>query len=196
MAFSVSAYAQETKKELTKSLYMVTGLHCPPCSTTVEGSLKKLKGVQSIRVSFKDKSANIDFDESAISAQEVAKALSATPHMMGPRMQYGGALVLGVEGVKDKATAAKATAALSKVEGVANVNVFPDQEAVGIEFNGKGKTTSKQLLDALEKAGLKGASYRVGSAADANSQARNGLNGSMPIMPPWEWTTATWQPTA
>jgi hypothetical protein len=65
--------------------------------------------------------------------------------MMGRDMQYGGLLVLSVAGVNDKATGMKATAALGKLEGVARVTLYPQQEAVGVEFSDKGKVTSKQL---------------------------------------------------
>ena len=111
---------------------------------------------------FKGKYATVEFQEDVISAQQVARAMSATPHMMGRDMQYGGRLVLSVAGVNDKATGMKATAALSKVDGVARVTLYPEQEAVGVEFTDKGKVTSKQLIDALGEAGLKGARYVAG----------------------------------
>ena len=100
---------------------------------------------------FKGKSAAIEFDESIISAQEAARAMSITPHMMGRDMQYGGILVLSVPGVNEEATGKQAAAALRKVEGVRDVTLFPKQQAVGIEFTGKGKVTSKQLTDTLQR---------------------------------------------
>ena len=108
---------------------------------------------------FKGKTAVAEFDESVISAQEIARAMSATPHMMSRDMQYGGVLVLSVAGAKDAATGKKAISALHKVPGVANVTLFPQQDAVGVEFGGKGKATSRQLLDALRAAGLQGVQY-------------------------------------
>jgi hypothetical protein len=114
-------------------------------------------------VDFKGKYATAEFDETVISAQEVARAMLGTPHMMGRDMQYGGLLVLSVAGVNDQATGKKATAALSKVDGVARVTLYPQQEAVGIEFGDKGNVTSKQLIEALEAAGLKGAAYVTAS---------------------------------
>lgn len=109
------------------------------------------------------KKATIEFDEKVISAQEVARAMNYTPHMMGPKMQYGGLLLLSVEGIKDKAAGKKVTSALMNVKGVGKVMVDPRQEAVGILFASKGKVTSKQLIEALEKAGLKGSQFGVGA---------------------------------
>jgi copper chaperone CopZ len=128
-------------------------------------------------VDFKGKYATTEFDERVISAQEVARAMSVTPHMMGRDKQYGGILLLSVASAKDEAAGKKAKAVLSKVEGVSKVTVYPKQEAVGIDFTGKGKVTSKQLIEALEKAGLKGAQYVT--ASGPGGQAKNGGNGAM-----------------
>ena len=122
--------------------------------------------------------ATITFDENAISAQQVANAISGTAHMMGKGMQYGGVLVLSVRGVNEGPTATKATLALSQVEGVAKVRLYPKQQAVGIQFTGKGKATSKELLDALSAAGLKGTPYTTTRGASGRSM--NGGNGPMP----------------
>jgi hypothetical protein len=132
-------------------------------------------------VNFQDKDATVAFNEKVISAQEVARAMSTTPHMMGRNMQYGGILLLSVRGVKDEATAKKAKAALSKVEGVNKVTLYPQQDAVGIEFTGKGKVTSKQLIEALDVAGLKAGEYKAARTPTAPSGlAANGSSGSVP----------------
>jgi copper chaperone CopZ len=134
-----------------------------------------VKGVKSIKVDFKNKQSTIEFDESVISSQEVAEALSGTPHMMGKDMQYGGILVLSVPGLKDEASGKKAEAALKKVEGVAKVILYPQQQAVGIVFADRGKTTSKQLIEALDAAGLKGTQY--GASLPQNGPGGQAMNG-------------------
>lgn len=123
---------------------------------TLEASLRKAKGVESIMVDFKTKKATIEFDESVISAGEVASALSDTPHMMGSDMKYAGTLVLRVAGLKDDAVGKKAKETLSKIEGIAAVTPYPQQEIVAVQFSGKRKVTTKQLIEALERAGLRG----------------------------------------
>jgi copper chaperone CopZ len=153
------ANGQAPEPKITRAMYMVTGLHCAPCVTTVEGSLKKIKGVKSIKGDFKNKSATIEFDESVISAQEVARAMSVTPHMMGKGMQYSGILLLSVPGTKDQTTGKKAEATLTKIAGVSRVTLYPQQQAVGIQFTNTGTVTTKQLIEALETAGLKGTQY-------------------------------------
>ena len=172
---------QPGKAPVTTAVYMVTGLHCAPCAQTVESSLKKVNGVQAVAVNFQGKYAKITFDENALSAQAIARAMSGTAHMMGNDMHYGGILVLSVPGVNQEVTATKVTAALNQVKGVAKVLLYPRQQAVGIQFTGKGNVTSKQLLDALAAAGLEGAQY-VGSrtASEPATRAMNAGTGSMP----------------
>jgi copper chaperone CopZ len=138
--------------------------------------------VKSIKVNFGTKNATIEFDEAVISAQEIARALADTPHMMGGNMQYGGSLTLSVAGLKDDATGKKAKDALGKVEGVSKVTAFPKQESVSVEFSGKGKVTSKQLIEALDKAGLKGSHFGSGDAKKTSAARPAGEHEGMASM--------------
>lgn len=128
---------------------------------------------------FKTKSAAVEFDERVISAQELAGAAAVTPHMMGRDMQYGGILLLHVNGLKDEATGKKAMVALTKVAGVAKVTPYSKHQAVGVQFGGKGKVTTKQLIDALNAAGLKGSQYGIRSVNGASGQAMNSDNSAI-----------------
>jgi copper chaperone CopZ len=139
---------------IVKADYVITGLHCPPCTKTVESSLKHAKGIRSIQVDWKSKNAHVEFDESIVPAQKLARLIADTPHMMGGKMHYGGLLVLKVNEIKDKATAKPVQEALGKVKGVERVLAYPAQHSVEVQFATKGDVTTKQLIDALKKAGL------------------------------------------
>ncbi len=158
---ATAAVAQEpvqkpqAEHELTKATYLVTGLHCPPCTRTVETSLGRVKGIRSIKVDWKSKNARIEFDENLLPAQKVAQLIAATPHMMGDDMHYGGWLALKVPSLKDDATAKQVKDVLRKVKGVKQVATYPAQHSVGIAFATKGDLTSAQLIEALTKAGIK-----------------------------------------
>ncbi len=147
--------AKAKSEKPTSATYLITGLHCPPCTRSVESSLSKVQGIRSIKVDWKTKNAKVEFDESAIPAQRVAQLIAATPHMMGGNMSYDGWLALKVPELKDDAVATKAKDALRGIAGVKSVATYPAQKAVGIQFAADGKTTSKELIDALNKAGIK-----------------------------------------
>jgi len=153
------ASRQPLKGELTKAIYMVPNQHCPACGTALEGAMKKVQGIKSTTVNFPNKLAIVEFDESAISAQEVSRAMFQAPHAMGANMKYGAFLLLSVPDAKDKATGAKATVTLGKVEGVAKAVFYPQSKSVAIQFSDKGKATSAELIKALEDAGLKAGQY-------------------------------------
>ena len=53
------AQAQEVKSSPTQATFLITGLHCPPCTRTVEASLKRTKGIKSVRVDWRTHNAKI-----------------------------------------------------------------------------------------------------------------------------------------
>ena len=146
-------------QEITKATFTITGLHCPPCTRTVESSIAGAKGVSSVKVDWKSKSAKISFDETKTSAQKVAELVGATPHMMGGRMSYTAQLALSVPDIKDEASANAAKQALSAIEEVESVAAFPKQHTLSVRFSSEGNLTSSDLITALEKAGFKSSVY-------------------------------------
>ena len=162
LSVSAAALAQESPDPPapTKGTYVLRGLHCQPCTTTVAGSLKKVPGVQAVKVDWATKNAWIDFDERVISAQGLAQRIAATPHMMGRNMHYSGVLALKVPDLADNAAAAKAVDALKQISGVAKVTPYPKQHSLTVEFDSRGNVTSGQLIEALATAGMAASSYR------------------------------------
>jgi copper chaperone CopZ len=145
--------------EPTKATFLVTGLHCPPCTSTVQGSLSRVKGIKSVTVDWNTKHAKVVFDESVVPAQSLASAIETTPHMMGAGMRYGGWLALSVPSITDDTSGQKAKEALSKVDGVKSVATYPAQHRLGVLFSGKGTVSSQQLIDALAKEGNSASNY-------------------------------------
>ena len=158
---ALTAAQQADKKggPTTKATYLITGLHCPPCTRTVESSLTHIQGVRSAKVDWKTKNARIEFDEKVLPAQTLAQRIASTPHMMGGGMQYGGWLALKVEGLKEEATVKKAKEALSDVKGVKQVVAYPQQQSIGVQFDSQGKIATHNLIDALTDAGIKATNY-------------------------------------
>lgn len=146
---------KEDRQKTVKATFLISGLHCPPCTTTVEDSIRKVKGVRSVKVDWKTKKARLEFDEAVLPAQHVAQFVTDTPHMMGANAHYGAWLLLKVPDVKDEATAKQTKAIVNKVEGVQHVIAYPAEHTIGVEFPAKGEMTSQQLVSALAKAGIK-----------------------------------------
>ena len=151
-------YSDEPAKP-TKATFLISGLHCPPCTNTVQSSLSRVKGVKSVAVDWNSKHATVQFDESVLPAQALASAIEGTPHMMGAGMRYGGWLALNTPSVTDEASGQKVKDALSKIDGVKTVAAYPAQHKVGVLFAGKGAASSQQLIDALAKDGIAASTY-------------------------------------
>ncbi len=143
----------------TKTTFSITGLHCPPCTGTVEGSLRRVKGIRSASVNWSTKSAKVEFDEQVVSVQQIASAIAGTPHMMGGGLKYGSWLALSVPDLKDNGAAETAREALSKLPGVASVKPFVAQHTLSVQFNSPGSVTTGELIDVLTKAGLPAKTY-------------------------------------
>jgi copper chaperone CopZ len=144
---------------VTKSKLLVTGLHCPPCTKTVQQSLQKVKGVNSVTVDWNTKNAMVEFDEAVLSVQALTQKIAATPHMMGGDMKYDAWLALKVPALKDEATGKKVKAALAELKGIKQVAVYPDKQAIGVQFSGDGKLTTQEVIGQLAKAGVEAKGY-------------------------------------
>lgn len=153
------ARGQEPTKTTTKATFLITQLHCPPCTRTVEGSLSRVKGVKSVSVNWATKNAKIEFDESVLPAQTLAAAVEGTPHMMGGGMRYGGWLALEVPSITDEASGKKVKEALTKVKGVKSVAVYPKQHSAAVLFAGNGSLSSGQLIEALASEGIEASNF-------------------------------------
>lgn len=150
--------SQQSAEPITAT-YLITGLHCPPCTRTVESSLRRVEGIQSVKVDWRTKNARVEFDESVLPAQKVAQLIAGTRHMMGSNMQYGGWLALDVPELKDDASANEVKEVLSKVTGVKRVVAYPARHSVGIAFDADGELTSQELIEALGDAGIKAKNF-------------------------------------
>lgn len=148
------AFGEDVEAKSTMATFLITGLHCPPCTETVKNSLAHAKGVKSITVDWRTKNAKIEFDESVLPAQVLAQKIAGTPHMMGRDMHYGGWLALHAPSAKDEASAKTVKDALTKVNGIKKVVVYPKQQSIGVQFTGSGKLTSQEVIDALSNAGI------------------------------------------
>ena len=157
---SIAAYADDAQPSApVAGTYLIGGLHCPPCTRTVESSLSRIKGITSAKVDWATKSAKVQFDEKVISANQVADAVARTPHMMGRGMTYSGARALSVPAVSDKDSGKTAVEALQKLPGVAKVNAFPTTHTLTVQFKEGAKLSSAQLIDTLDKAGMPAKTY-------------------------------------
>ena len=71
----------------------VKGMTCAACSAHVEKSVKKLDGVNSVAVSLLSNSMEVDFDPSAVTPQQICKAVASGGYTASPRGEAAAATV-------------------------------------------------------------------------------------------------------
>lgn len=59
---------------MSKQVFKVKGMHCSACVMTLEGLEDELAGIRSLKVSLHKQRAEIDYDESVISEDDIRKA--------------------------------------------------------------------------------------------------------------------------
>ena len=146
--------ADEKAPPAVKASFQIAGLHCAPCTATVERSLKSLKGVKNIKVDWATKIAKVEFDEHDVVAQKVASRIASTAHMMGGNMHYAGTLSIQVPKLATGETADKAKKVLSELKGVSKVVLDLNAKTVSVAFSTDGDVSTVQLLGALKDAGI------------------------------------------
>ena len=57
--------------------FEIKGMHCASCSAIVEKTMLELEGVKSASVSLLLNTAEVEYDEEAISPKQIAKAVKA-----------------------------------------------------------------------------------------------------------------------
>ena len=159
-AFAVSgASSAADEPKPVQATFLVTGLHCPPCTNTVEASVAALPGVKSIAVEWKTKSAKVNFDPAVTSPWKIVERIATTHHMMGGRLKYAAWLGLSVPELKDDKAAAAIKKTVQRVEGVAAVSAYPKQHIVAVLFDGKTEVEVEELVRAIKDAGYEAQLY-------------------------------------
>ena len=108
----------------------VTGMTCAACSSAVERSLGKTKGVESATVSLATNDATISFDPKLAEPADLIEAIEGIGY--GVRLEKVEILVLGMTCASCSASVEKA---LRKANGVITVSVNLTTRKATVEFN-------------------------------------------------------------
>ncbi|SDO19304.1 heavy-metal-associated domain-containing protein [Alkalicoccus daliensis] len=61
---------------MKKAVYQLEALTCPSCIQKIEKSLRKTKGVDTVKVLFHSSKVRVQFEEEAIEAEEIESNIS------------------------------------------------------------------------------------------------------------------------
>ena len=68
---------------MVKQVFRVTDMHCSNCVMRIEGLEDDLPGVQRIRASYKKQQVEVEFDETRVSAAQIAAAIQQLGYTIG-----------------------------------------------------------------------------------------------------------------
>jgi len=146
----------------------VEGMTCASCSARIERQLAKLDGVDHAAVNLAAETADIHFDPSKVSADEVKHTIEKTGFTVPVRT-----IELSIEGMTCASCVARVEKGISKVSGVSAVSVNLANETAQVKVDA---ASAAELIRAVEKTGF---SARViedvvafGAADDAKVAAR------------------------
>lgn len=60
---------------MIKKFYNIEGMHCGACATGIEMFLSNTEGVNSAKISFEEKKAEVEYDETKASDEKIIKAV-------------------------------------------------------------------------------------------------------------------------
>ena len=80
LAAGLSVAAPPAAKDATVKLDLI-GLHCESCADAIQASLKEVKGVKDVKVSYDDKEAVVQYDPAACKVETLIKTVRETKGM-------------------------------------------------------------------------------------------------------------------
>uniref|UniRef100_H0WUP8 Copper-transporting ATPase 2 n=4 Tax=Otolemur garnettii TaxID=30611 RepID=H0WUP8_OTOGA len=158
----------------------IDGMHCTSCVLNIEGSIGQLPGVQNIRVSLEDRTAQVQYDPSRTSPMSLRRAIEALPpgnfkvslpdgaegsgtDHGSPNCHYPGSpqrdqvqsspTVLTIAGMSCASCAQAIKGAISRREGVQQVSVSL-AEGSGTILHDHSVISSEELRAAVEDMGF------------------------------------------
>ncbi len=80
LSAGLSISAPPAAKDATVKLELI-GLHCESCADAIQASLKEVKGVRDVKVSFEAKEAVVQYDPAACKVETLIKTVRETKGM-------------------------------------------------------------------------------------------------------------------
>lgn len=59
-----------------KAVFKISGMHCTSCASLIEHTLKRGKGVETIRVDYSTEEASLEFDPVLLTTQSLREAIA------------------------------------------------------------------------------------------------------------------------
>lgn len=136
---------------MTTKTLNVEGMTCASCVQSVEKTTKNLTGVTQSNVNLATEKLTINFDENAVSLQEIQDAVSNAGYKAVPDTQKK---TFAINGMTCASCAQSVEKATGKLEGVYESNVNLATEKMSVEYDDSIVSVS-DIIDAVSNVGYK-----------------------------------------
>ncbi|MBP9708589.1 MAG: heavy-metal-associated domain-containing protein [Oligoflexales bacterium] len=77
LIFFVSTSIQSVFADTQKACFNVEGMTCAACTVTTKAAIKKLDGIESIKVSLEEKKAEVQFNDTKTNSNAIKKKIDS-----------------------------------------------------------------------------------------------------------------------
>lgn len=136
---------------MIKDTYNIEGMTCASCVQSIEKSVGKLKGLESVAVNLATEKMNVSYNESLISENDIKQAVNdagytATKDIISKSFE--------IEGMTCASCVQTIEKGVGKLTGVANVSVNLATEKMNVEFD-EGSVSVSDIVKAVDDSGYK-----------------------------------------
>lgn len=118
------------KQEILDDVFDVKGMHCASCSSIIARKVGKLEGVESCDVNYATEKANIKYDPSKVSLQDMNNQVEKLGYSLNEREEYSSMSSMNHE--------------MHNMEGMENMSGMDHSEHLGLNQNKKEKLEELQ----------------------------------------------------
>jgi len=115
---------------MKKESIPITGMTCVSCASTIESSLKKIKGVHDAKINFSAEKAYVDYDPKIVGREQLEKAIEDSGYSVIRETKKGThTLKLRVIGMDNTHCVGIVGSALDKLDGIASKELLVNEKA-------------------------------------------------------------------
>jgi len=140
-------------------------MHCASCATGIEQSLRKVKGIKEVRVSFATAEAEILYDKELVSPKEIEEHIKKAGYEIEKETKS-----IPIEGMHHRSDIGEIKELFADREDIFDVSVDFDEKKVNISFNPL-TVTIENIINLLEDGGFRVGKKEVLKGYEAMTEA-------------------------
>jgi Cu+-exporting ATPase len=136
-------------------IFNIKGMMCEHCVKKVRESISNLNGVDNVVINLQDQSANVVFDESIVSVNQIVDSVVQAGYQASVEGVNLVTNIFNVEGMMCEHCLNSVTSALQKNKGVKEAQVSLDDKRASVTYD-QSLTNKEEIIKAINDSGYVG----------------------------------------